>query len=34
MATTMIFTLRRGKVIFQEYYWDHAEALKAVGLSE
>ena len=34
IATTMIFTLRRGKVIYQEYFWDHAEALKAVGLSE
>jgi ketosteroid isomerase-like protein len=34
MATTMIFTLRRGKVIYQEFFWDHAEALKVVGLEE
>src|SRR5881394_789872 len=34
MATTVIFTLRRGKVIYHEYFWDHAEALEAVGLEE
>ena len=34
MATTLIFTLRRGKVIYQEYFWDHTDALKAVGLEE
>ena len=34
IATTIIVTLRRGKVIYHEYFWDHAEALKAVGLSE
>ena len=34
IATTMIFTLRRGKVIYQEYFWDHTDALKAVGLEE
>ena len=32
--TTLIYTLRRGKVIHLEYFWDHAEALKAVGLTE
>jgi ketosteroid isomerase-like protein len=34
MATTLIFTLRRGKVIYHEYFWDHDEALKAVGLED
>jgi ketosteroid isomerase-like protein len=29
---TIIFTLREGRVTCQEYFWDHAEALKAVGL--
>jgi len=34
IATTIIVTLRRGKVIYHEYFWDHTEALKAVGLQE
>jgi len=34
IATTIIFTLRRGRIASQEYFWDHAEALKAVGLTE
>jgi ketosteroid isomerase-like protein len=34
IATTVVFTMRRGKVIYQEYFWDHADALKAVGLAE
>jgi uncharacterized protein len=34
LATTLIFTLRRGKVIHLEYFWDHDEALKAVGLED
>jgi uncharacterized protein len=31
---TGIFTLRQGKVVYEEFFWDHAEALEAVGLSE
>jgi len=31
---TAIYTVRRGKVSYQESFWDHAEALEAVGLSE
>jgi ketosteroid isomerase-like protein len=31
---TIIFTLREGRVTSQEYFWDHAEALKAVGLED
>jgi hypothetical protein len=34
MPTTAIFTLRRGKIIYLEYFWDHADALKAVGLEK
>ena len=34
MDMTVIFTLRGGKIFLMEYYWDHTEALKAVGLSE
>ncbi len=29
-----IYTVRDGKNLVQEYFWDHAEALEAVGLSE
>ena len=31
---TIIFTLREGRVTSLEYFRDHAEALKAVGLEE
>jgi uncharacterized protein len=31
---TNVLTVRKGKVILDEYFWDHAEALEAVGLSE
>jgi ketosteroid isomerase-like protein len=31
---TYLFTVRKGKVLAIEEFWDHAEALEAVGLSE
>jgi ketosteroid isomerase-like protein len=31
---TNVCTVRRGRVIDIDYLWDHAEALKAVGLAE
>ena len=31
---TIIVTLRQGRIASLEYFWDHAEALKAVGLEE
>jgi ketosteroid isomerase-like protein len=31
---TVIFTVRKGKVLSVEYFWDHEEALEALGLSE
>ena len=34
MEWSTIFTVRRGKIRGQEFFWDHAEALEAVGLSE
>ena len=34
MEWTVIFTVRTGKIREQEFFWDHAEALEAVGLSE
>jgi ketosteroid isomerase-like protein len=29
-----IYTLREGKVLSVEFFWDHAEALETLGLSE
>ena len=34
MEMTVVFTFRGGKIFLTEYFWDHAEALEAVGLSE
>src|SRR4029450_517552 len=31
---TIVCTVRKGRVIYQEFFWEHAEALEAVGLSE
>ena len=31
---TTIFTVREGRVSCSEFFWDHAEALQAVGLRE
>jgi ketosteroid isomerase-like protein len=29
-----VVTLRKGKVVLSEYFWDHREALEAAGLQE
>ena len=34
MAMTVVWTVRRRLIFGVEYFWDHAEALEAVGLSE
>jgi ketosteroid isomerase-like protein len=34
MQLTCVYTVRKGKVIAFEFFWDHAEALEALGLSE
>jgi ketosteroid isomerase-like protein len=34
MEMSCVFTFREGKIIAFEYFWDHADALKAVGLEE
>ena len=34
IETTYIATVRNGKTILVEYFWDHKEALKALGLEE
>jgi ketosteroid isomerase-like protein len=30
---TAVYTMRKGKISIIEYFWNHAEALEAVGLS-
>jgi ketosteroid isomerase-like protein len=34
LEITHVITVRKGRMVFQEFFWDHAEALEAVGLSE
>lgn len=34
MEMTDVFTMRKGRISIIECFWDHAEALEAVGLSE
>jgi ketosteroid isomerase-like protein len=31
---TAVYTMRKGRISYQESFWDHAEALEAVGFSE
>ena len=32
IEVTTIATIRKGKIVLLEYFWDHAEALEAIGL--
>jgi ketosteroid isomerase-like protein len=34
MEFTVVFTVRKGRVSYQETFWDHEEALETLGLSE
>ena len=34
MEMTNVVTVREGRIIYQEFFWDHAKALEAAGLSE
>jgi ketosteroid isomerase-like protein len=34
MEMTNVFMVRNGRIVYQEFFWDHTEALEAVGLSE
>ena len=31
---TGVYTVRKGRIVAMELFWDHAEALEALGLSE
>ena len=33
MEFTGVFTVRKGRIVLVEFFWDHAEALEAAGLS-
>jgi ketosteroid isomerase-like protein len=34
MEFTGVYTLRKGRILGLEFFWDHAEAFEALGLSE
>ena len=34
MELTGVYTVRKGRILAIELFWDHAEALEALGLSE
>ena len=34
MDLTDVVTVRKGKIVYEEFFWNHTEALEAVGLSE
>src|SRR6476620_6515217 len=34
MEATHVATIRNGMIVLYEYFWNHAEALKAVGLEQ
>jgi uncharacterized protein len=34
LEMTAVWTVRKGRIVFTEFFWDHAEALEAVGLVE
>jgi ketosteroid isomerase-like protein len=31
---TQVITVRNGRILYREFFWDHAEALETLGLSE
>jgi ketosteroid isomerase-like protein len=34
LEATAVFTVRKGRIVAVEFFWDHAEALETLGLSE
>jgi hypothetical protein len=34
LEMTQVVTVRNGRILYREYFWDHAEALEALELSE
>ena len=33
MEFTVVYTVREGRIFYQEFFWDHAKALETLGLS-
>jgi ketosteroid isomerase-like protein len=34
LEATIVYTMRNGKILAIDYFWDHADALEAMGLRE
>jgi ketosteroid isomerase-like protein len=34
MEMTNVFMVRGGRIVYQDFFWDHAEALETLGLGE
>ena len=34
LELTLVFTLREGRIVSQQFFWEHAEALDAMGLQD
>jgi ketosteroid isomerase-like protein len=34
MELTLVFTMRKCRIFYLEFFWNHAEALEAAGLSQ
>ena len=34
MEFTSVSTVRKGRIVYQEFFWDHPEALEILGLAE
>jgi ketosteroid isomerase-like protein len=34
LEMTAVYTVRKGRIFHQEYFWDHTEALEAMGLAD
>ena len=34
MELTNVMTVRKGRIVYQEFFWDHAEALETLGIVE
>ena len=34
MEMTTVYMVRKGRIVYQEFFWDHPEALEILGLAE
>ena len=33
LEMTGVYTMRKGRIVYQEFFWDHPEALEILGLA-